>query len=71
MSTDWISVKDRLPEWGTPVVILCQSKLRPGAWYWLEEYADKRSNMWHDGTARYWFPLPKLPEPPLYVELKP
>lgn len=61
---DWISVKDMLPEDGTPVVALCQYNRHSGVWYWAEEYANKKSNMWHDGTARYWFPLPTLPEPP-------
>lgn len=58
---DWISVKDRLPEDGTPVVALCQYNSHPGVWYWATEFATHKSNMWHDGTARYWLPLPKLP----------
>ena len=57
---DWISVKDRLPEDGTPVVALCQYNSHPGVWYWATEFATHKSNMWHDGTARYWLPLPEI-----------
>lgn len=60
---NWISVKDRLPEEGTPVVVLCAYGESPIAWYHWMESATHRSSMWHDGTARYWFPLPELPEP--------
>lgn len=62
--SEWISVKDRLPEEGTPVIALCRHDGLPGVWYWATEFTTHKSNMWHDGTARYWFPLPPLPEPP-------
>ena len=67
MSMDWISVKDRLPEDDTPVIALCRHASHSGVWYWATEFTTHKSNMWHDGTARYWLPLPKLPplpEPP-------
>lgn len=58
----WISVKDRLPEDGTPVIVLCQLAHHPGVWYRATEFTTHKSHMWHDGTARYWFPLPELPK---------
>ena len=58
----WISVKDGLPEDGTPVIVLCRHASHPGVWYWATEFTTQKSNMWHDGTAQYWFPLPELPE---------
>lgn len=61
---EWISVKDRLPEDGTPVVVLCAYSDNPAVWFRWTENATHKSNMWHDGTDRYWFPLPTLPEPP-------
>ena len=67
MSMEWSSVKDRMPEDDTPVIALCRHASHPGVWYWATEFTTHKSNMWHDGTARYWLPLPKLPpmpEPP-------
>ena len=58
----WISVKDRLPEDGTPVIALCRFASYQCGWYRMTEFATHKSNMWHDGTARYWFPLPELPK---------
>ena len=58
----WISVKDRLPEDGTPVIALCQFTHHSGVWYRATEFTTHKSHMWHDGTARYWFPLPELPK---------
>lgn len=58
----WISVKDRLPEDGTPVIVLCRLASHPGVWYRMTEFTTHKSHMWHDGTARYWFPLPELPK---------
>ena len=58
----WISVKDRLPEDGTPVIALCRFAGYQCGWYRMTEFTTHKSNMWHDGTARYWFPLPELPE---------
>ena len=60
--TGWISVKDRLPKDGTPVIVLCRHASHPGVWYWATEFTTQKSHMWHDGTARYWFPLPKPPK---------
>ena len=57
----WISVKDRLPEDNTPVIVLCRLASHPGVWYRMTEFTTHKSHMWHDGTARYWFPLPELP----------
>ena len=59
---DWISVKDRLPEDGTPVIVLCRFASYQCGWYRMTEFTTHKSNMWHDGTARYWFPLPELPK---------
>lgn len=59
---DWISVKDRLPEDGTPVIVLCRFASYQCGWYRMTEFTTHKSNMWHDGTAQYWFPLPKLPK---------
>lgn len=58
----WISVKDRLPADGTPVIILCRFASHPGVWYRATEFTTHKSHMWHDGTARYWFPLSELPK---------
>lgn len=60
--SEWISVKDRLPADGTPVIILCRLASHPGVWYRATEFTTHKSHMWHDGTARYWFPLPELPK---------
>lgn len=60
--TGWISVKDRLPEDGTPVIVLCRLASHPCVWYRATEFTTHKSHMWHDGTARYWFPLPELPK---------
>lgn len=63
----WISVKDRLPETETEVIIIVQHKI---GWYrafaWHDEYG------WHssaeefgDGESdfvTYWMPLPEPPE---------
>lgn len=58
----WISVKDRLPEDGTPVIALCRFASYQCGWYRMTEFTTHKSNMWHDGTARYWFPLPEPPK---------
>lgn len=60
--TGWISVKDRLPKDGTPVIVLCRHASHPGEWYLATEFTTQKSHMWHDGTARYWFPFPKPPK---------
>lgn len=60
--TGWISVKDRLPEDGTPVIALCRFASYQCGWYRMTEFTTHKSNMWHDGTAQYWFPLPKPPK---------
>lgn len=60
--SEWISVKDRLPEDGTPVIVLCRFASYQCGWHRMTEFTTHKSNMWHDGTARYWFPLPKPPK---------
>lgn len=60
--TGWISVKDRLPEDGTPVIALCRFASYQCGWYRMTEFTTHKSNMWYDGTARYWFPLPEPPK---------
>ena len=61
-ATGWISVEDRLPEDGTPVIALCRFASYQCGWYRMTEFTTHKSNMWHDGTARYWFPLPEPPK---------
>ena len=58
----WISVKDRLPENGAPVVALCRYDSALDRYYLLHERYDLRSNFWHDGSAQYWTPLPEPPK---------
>ena len=54
MLDNWIPVSDRLPEKGALVVALCRYKSAPDKYYITHERYDPRSNMWHDGSARYW-----------------
>ena len=58
----WISVKDRMPKDGTPVIALCRFASYQCGWCRMTEFTTHKSNMWHDGTARYWFPLPEPPK---------
>ena len=62
MNDKWIPVSERLPEEGTPVLALCRYERASGKYLVAYERYDSRSNMWHDGCARYWFPLPEVPE---------
>ena len=61
-SNEWIPVSDRLPEKGALVVALCRYEFSPDKYYITHERYDPRSNMWHDGSARYWCPMPEIPE---------
>lgn len=58
----WISVKERLPENGAPVVARCRYDSAPYRYYLLHERYDLRSNFWRDGSAQYWTQLPEPPE---------
>lgn len=58
----WISVKERLPEKGAPVVALCRYDSAPDKYYLLQERYDTRSNFWSNGAAQYWTQLPEPPE---------
>lgn len=60
MNDKWIPVSERLPEEGTPVLVMRQYER--GKFPITYERYDPRSNMWHDGCAQYWFPLPEAPE---------
>lgn len=62
MNDKWIPVSERLPEEGTLVLVLCRFERAPDKYFIAHERYDKRSNMWHDGCAQYWFPLPEVPE---------
>lgn len=61
-SNEWIPVSERLPEKGALVVALCRYKSAPDKYYITHERYDQRSNFWRDGSARYWCPLPEIPE---------
>lgn len=60
--SEWIDVKERLPEKGDLVVALCHYEFAPDKYYIMSEQYTSYSNMWHDGSARYWLPLPPLPK---------
>lgn len=61
-SNEWVAVFDRLPEKSELVIVLCRYKSMPVKYYITHERYDPRSNMWRDGSARYWCPLPEIPE---------
>lgn len=63
-SPRWISVMERLPEKGDPVVALCHYEFAPDKYYIMSERYTPYSNMWLDGSVRYWIPLPPLPPVP-------
>ena len=62
--SEWIDVKERLPEKGDPVVALCHYEFAPDKYYIMSERYTPYSDMWLDGSARYWIPLPPLPPVP-------
>lgn len=63
MNDKWIPVSERLPEEGTLVLVLCRYERAPGKYLFAYERYDPRSTIWHaDDYARYWFPLPEVPE---------
>lgn len=62
MNDIWIPVSERLPEEGTPVLVLCRYARAPGKYLVAYERYDPRSNIWHNGSAHYWFALPEVPE---------
>ena len=59
---EWIDVKEQLPEKGALVVALCRYELAPDKYYIQFERYDPRSNMWQDGSVRYWMTLPEPPK---------
>lgn len=59
--SEWIDVKERLPEKGDPVVALCHYEFAPDKYYIMAEQYTSYSNMWLDGSVRYWMLLPPLP----------
>ena len=61
MNDKWIPVSERLPEEGTLVLVLCDTSATGKFPITYERY-DPRSEMWHDGCARCWFPLTEVPE---------
>lgn len=56
----WIHVSERLPKEGQFVIVLWAFDFVPDKFYVNTECYNPQSNMWHDG-AKYWFPLPELP----------
>ena len=62
MNDKWIPVSERLPEEGTLVLVMCRYESAPDKFPITYERYDPRSEMWHDGCARCWFPLTEVPE---------
>ena len=60
--SEWIDVKDRLPEKGELVAALCRYDFAPDKYYIVKERYEPRSNMWQDGSALYWRTLPEPPK---------
>ena len=65
----WISTKDRLPEEGTPVLIvrkLCNLKLMYVAYldddHWYDNYSGDLLDNFYNCPIIYWAELPELPQ---------
>ena len=66
---EWISTKDRLPEEGTPVLIvrkLCNLKLMYVAYldddHWYDNYSGDLLDDFYNYPIIYWAELPELPQ---------
>ena len=65
--SQWISVKDRLPEQDKEVIVLCDD-LNIASFYKISfaHVVDKTMyqdyNGWNIPNVVYWFPMPKLPK---------
>jgi hypothetical protein len=56
----WISVKDKLPDLGTPVLVYCEAE--PIDKYHVDvRYKNSRGEYWDFGGASHWQPLPPPP----------
>ena len=69
MSNEWISVRDRLPESGQPVLIAeydpnYSSNAISGEYFSDAGfcYVDAREGMRRGVDVRYWMPSPKIPK---------
>lgn len=62
MNDKWIPVSERMPEDGQMVVVLCRYEFASEKYILACERYSHMSRMWHDGCARYWFPVPEVPE---------
>jgi len=71
---EWISVKDRLPEKNTEVLIAFCKKMYIPNYSQCVGYIDEEDGLWYDGYDEkieypidyiyvyYWMPLPKAPK---------
>jgi len=69
--TDWISIEEKKPEYGVPVLIVCNDTVQNITYFldgdddddWFEPYyfevTDKLKVWWHEMT--HWKPLPEPP----------
>lgn len=66
---NWISVKDRLPEFGVQVLVFCSScGIYVAQYAFIGEFGGVKYGNWHDGEMfvllppSHWMPLPDPPE---------
>ena len=62
----WISVKERLPEEGLPLVVINKSEIRYYCYYnaSIEKFVtlDPNGELWNVCEVTHWMPIPKLPK---------
>jgi hypothetical protein len=59
---NWISVKDKLPELGTPVLVYCEAEPNPIDKQYIDfRYKNNLGEFWDIGGATHWQLLPPPP----------